>query len=238
MCTPITSLQLVWKCLPIEFEFFKRQLNYAKYLHELPITRLVSQAFVIQSTILKPQYNSSENYWLYAAENFAHTIGLGDINTWNKNQIKQNCYDFWLNKCQAELRDRPRLKYMRDLVLPHTEKIESQDIRLDWWWRAKMGGILLSDRNVVIGLQCPLCKNNTSENIDHFLLVCSSLSYLDPLSFPWMPPWVKDNDMSLVFIRLEWLLSLERTVYERKQIGSYIQKRWKEHCEILSSNPD
>ena len=80
-CTPITSLQLVCKCLPIEFELFKHQLNYAKYLHELPNTRLVHQAYLIQTIVLKPLHTMAENYWLHAAEVFTTKIGLETVDS-------------------------------------------------------------------------------------------------------------------------------------------------------------
>ena len=102
------------------------------------------KAYVIQTTTLKPLYNSLENYWLHGAECFAGKINIGALQDWSKNLIKQNTYNFWLNSVQEQLCNRPILKYMHDLILPYTEKIESQDILLDWWWRAKMGSILLS----------------------------------------------------------------------------------------------
>ena len=78
------------------------------------------------------------------------------------------------------------------------------------------GGVASSsDRNIIIGLDCPVCKNSTSENLDHFLLLCTHyfLTYLDTYSFPWKPPWVKEHNPYTTYTRLEWLLSIDRTIY-------------------------
>ena len=76
-----------------------------------------------------------------------------------------------------------------------------------------MGGILLSDR-AVVGLDCILCKSITGETLDHFLVVCAVLSYIDMSAFPWIPAWVKDDNLRLSFSRISWLLSLDRSVSE------------------------
>ena len=117
---------MVCKCLPIELEFYKQQLNYAHYLENLADTRLVKQVYLAQMNILKPIYFASNisNFWLHGAEEFAASIFLPDPLSWTKSNVKSYVYDFWLHSCQKQLCERRILKYMKDFILPKTEKVE------------------------------------------------------------------------------------------------------------------
>ena len=207
-CTPISSLQIVCKCLPVKYELFKRKLNYCYYLSQLTEDRLVKKAFNCQ--LLMRNYNNS---WYSEILSFANEVELPDISLWTKTQVKTSVYNNWLHEIQDQVRNRESMRFMYDLILPSSEKAETFDNALDWWWRSKMGGLLYGDK-VFQHVICPCCKNNTKENAEHFILECPALVQAGTFCADWAPTWVTNDEPRDLFIRLKWMLRMDRSIFQ------------------------
>ena len=121
---------------------------------------------------------------------------------------------------------------MKDFMIPHTERVETFDINLDWWWRAKMGGLLLSDRTLNTDI-CPSCREDKKENLEHFLWECKGVAVHSLHVLEFLPTWAKQTIPADLYIRSVWLLDNERSIWERKTIDRVILEKWKLRMEIL-----
>ena len=216
-CTPISSLQVVCKCLPVKYVLFKWKLNYCYYLSQLVDGRLVKKAFNCQLLMMQ-----NNNFWYSEILSFTWKIDLPNISLWTKMHVKTTAYNHWLEDVQNQIQTRESMRFMNVLILPSTEKAEMFDNKLDWWWRSKMGGLLLGEKMFQQDI-CPCCKMAVKENAEHFMLECPALTHASIFNVVWVPRWVCMNEPRDLLIQVQGMLSMERSIFQQKQIEALIR---------------
>ena len=219
-CTPIQALYGECGVYSIRIEILKRQLNYVNYLSTLPDSRLVKQAYLCQQGVLGARNNS----WLTSIRQFALELGFQDI-TWFpklvvKRVILRHTQSLFLNGVQ----NTRCLRYYFDKLSPLRDRDLICKTSYEWWVRARIGSLFLSER-CATRPPCPLCLDNASETLEHFLFKCPELIAID-----WGELFAEDINIDQYTGEelCSFVLSIHRTLFEKQVAGGIIQARWEQ----------
>ena len=170
-------------------------------------------------------------------------------------QRKYRVHIAWWLEYRAALRERPSLRWYKDVCNPTVQPNNDWFGSGKWWWKAKTGQ-LLAPRTKRDHPFCPACgkvwaviatnKENTISELaedlttSHILWQCQEAHFVDTGNQDWprarifsphCPVTPVEASPTGQFATL-WMLSVQRTPAERKRKGKYV----KECCKRFKLN--
>ena len=157
-----------------------------------------------------------------SVRDFVLELGFQDITWFPKLVVKRATLRHTQLLFSNGIQNTRCLRYYSDKLSPSRDRELICKSPYEWWVRARIGSLFLFER-CATRPPCPLCFDQGSETLEHFMFQCPELTTID---------WGELFDDGIDIHQYSgeelcsFVLSTHRTLFEKQVAGGIIKSRW------------